>query len=78
MTIQVILESELTCPECGFKKMETMPTDACKWFYECEQCHALLKPKPGDCCVYCSYGSIPCPPIQVSPGSKGKGNCCGG
>jgi hypothetical protein len=68
----VQLESTLTCPECGFVKTETMPTDACQWFYECEQCHALLKPKPGDCCVFCSYGSVPCPPIQL----EGKG-CCG-
>jgi hypothetical protein len=68
----VILESTLTCPECSFVKTETMPTDACQWFYECEQCHALLKPKPGDCCVFCSFGNVPCPPIQL----EGKG-CCG-
>jgi|GEM_PF-217599 len=70
----VILESTLTCPECGHAKTETMPTDACQWFYECEQCHAVLKPKPGDCCVYCSYGTVPCPPIQ----ERGKGSCCSG
>jgi len=60
----VVIESTLTCPECGHVIVETMPSDACQWFYECEQCHAVLKPKPGDCCVYCSYGSVPCPPIQ--------------
>jgi hypothetical protein len=69
----IILESTLTCPECGFVKTETMPTDACQWFYECEQCHALLRPKAGDCCVFCSYGDIPCPPIQESAGGK---DCC--
>lgn len=67
---EVILQSELTCPECGHKKVEAMPTDACQWYYECEQCHILLKPKAGDCCVYCSYGSMPCPPIQLD------GHCC--
>ena len=41
-----------------------MPTGACQWFYECERCETVLKPKPGDCCVYCSYGSVPCPSIQ--------------
>ncbi len=71
----VILESEITCPECGFKKRETMPADACQWFYECRHCHAMLKPKAGDCCVYCSYGTVPCPPQQLSPQSQGKG-CC--
>jgi hypothetical protein len=61
----VILESVVTCPECGYVRAETMPKDACQWFYECEQCHTLLKPKPGDCCVFCSYGSMPCPPCQT-------------
>jgi hypothetical protein len=27
-------------------------------------CSTLLKPKAGDCCVFCSYGSVACPPIQ--------------
>ncbi|WP_081939636.1 GDCCVxC domain-containing (seleno)protein [Alcanivorax nanhaiticus] len=70
---EVILQSELTCPECGHRKIETMPTDTCQWFYECEGCHTLLKPKVGNCCVYCSYGSVPCPPVQLNPNSKG---CC--
>ncbi len=68
---EVILESTLTCPECSYVKTETMPTDACQWFYECEQCHAVMKPKPGDCCVYCSYGDMPCPPIQQSDKERG-------
>ncbi|MCK9606957.1 MAG: phage terminase large subunit family protein [Methylomonas sp.] len=57
--------SELTCPHCGHKKTEIMPTDACLWFYECEHCHTLLRPQPGDCCVFCSYGSVKCPPQQA-------------
>ncbi|WP_373085295.1 GDCCVxC domain-containing (seleno)protein [Sneathiella sp.] len=65
------LTSILTCPECGHSEAETMPTDACQWFYECKGCGLLLKPKAGDCCVYCSYGTVPCPPIQ-----QGQ-NCCG-
>nr|WP_304412650.1 GDCCVxC domain-containing (seleno)protein [Microbulbifer sp. HZ11] len=65
------LQSQITCPHCGHQKTETMPTDACQWFYECEQCRLLLKPLPGDCCVYCSYGTMPCPPVQLQSG------CCG-
>jgi hypothetical protein len=64
-TTGAILQSTLTCPNCGFQKIETMPTDACQFFYECQNCHALLKPKPGDCCVFCSFGSVKCPPIQT-------------
>ena len=60
-----VLESALCCPVCGHRKTEAMPTDACQWFYECTNCHMLLKPLPGDCCVFCSYGDVPCPPIQL-------------
>jgi hypothetical protein len=59
-----VLESVLTCPRCGFSSRETMPTDTCQFFYECRDCKTLLRPKPGDCCVFCSYGSVKCPPIQ--------------
>ena len=59
-----VLESVLTCPSCGFGKTESMPTDACQYFYECDACKTLLKPKPGDCCVFCSYGTVMCPPKQ--------------
>ena len=58
------LESEITCPKCGFKSVEKMPEDACQWYYECKHCKALLTPLKGDCCVFCSYGTYPCPPIQ--------------
>jgi uncharacterized Zn finger protein len=62
--MKIVLESTITCPKCGHKEKETMPTDACQFFYECKGCGVVLKPKPGDCCVYCSYGTVPCPPIQ--------------
>ena len=66
-----VLESELTCPECGHVKRETMPRDACQFFYECESCKVLLRPAPGDCCVFCSFGSVKCPPVQAARA------CCG-
>jgi len=56
--------SELTCPHCGYKSSEAMPADNCQYYYECMGCGALLKPREGDCCVFCSYGTVPCPPIQ--------------
>ncbi|MCE7056514.1 hypothetical protein LZF95_17655 [Algoriphagus sp. AGSA1] len=62
--MNVLLKSIITCPECGNQKEETMPTEACQFFYDCENCKMVLKPKKGDCCVYCSYGTVPCPPIQ--------------
>ncbi|MHB8267220.1 GDCCVxC domain-containing (seleno)protein [Bradyrhizobium sp.] len=66
------LESTLTCPACQHQAVETMPTDACQFFYDCRGCGTRLKPRPGDCCVFCSFGSVPCPPIQ----EKGRGACC--
>ncbi len=57
------LGSVVTCPVCGTAKTETMPTEACQFFYECTGCGQLLRPKPGDCCVFCSFGSVPCPPV---------------
>ncbi|HUH89152.1 MAG TPA: GDCCVxC domain-containing (seleno)protein [Lysobacter sp.] len=69
---RIELESVVTCPECGAATRETMPTNACQWFYECDACHAVLAPLPGDCCVYCSYGTVKCPPIQQG------GSCCSG
>jgi hypothetical protein len=66
----VELKSTLTCPNCGYRKEEILPTDACQFFYECEKCKTILKPLGGDCCVYCSYGSVKCPPIQTGD------NCC--
>lgn len=65
------LESTLTCPSCGHQTTEVMPTAACLFFYDCPACQALLRPKAGDCCVFCSYGTVPCPPIQQ------QDSCCG-
>lgn len=52
----------ITCPVCGFAKEEVMPADACVFFYRCTKCQTMLRPKAGDCCVFCSYGDRPCPP----------------
>ncbi len=58
------LHSTLTCCFCQKTTSLTMPEDACQVFFECPHCHQILRPKPGDCCVFCSYGDVPCPPVQ--------------
>jgi hypothetical protein len=63
------IESILQCPDCGHREREQMPTNACQFFYACKGCGQRLKPRRGDCCVFCSYGSVPCPPKQ-------GGYCC--
>ncbi len=62
----VVLHSTITCPFCGRASLETMPVDACLWYFHCPGCGTLLTPIEGDCCVFCSYGSVPCPPVQQS------------
>lgn len=68
--VNIVLESVLICLHCGFAAQETMPTDACLVSYECPNCKTALRPKPGDCCVFCSYGSVRCPSMQEQRG------CC--
>jgi hypothetical protein len=67
---EIISRSILTCPACGQASEENMPVDACVYFYDCKGCGLHLKPKRGDCCVFCSYGSVACPPVQAG------GKCC--
>ena len=62
----VTTEATITCPKCGFSKLETMPTNACQYVYTCAGCGELLRPKPGDCCVFCSYADTLCPPKQAA------------
>jgi hypothetical protein len=73
------LRSTLTCPRCGHRETEAMPTDACQFFYDCKGCGAVLRPLEGDCCVFCSYGTVPCPPVQDArvKDAEAPGGCCG-
>lgn len=69
MTQPLLASSIITCPVCVARTEEVMPTNACQFFYECPHCGSVLRPLAGDCCVYCSYGTVPCPPMQ-------QGDCC--
>ncbi|HXZ93781.1 MAG TPA: GDCCVxC domain-containing (seleno)protein [Burkholderiales bacterium] len=68
--MEAILRSTITCPACGIASEEEMPTDACVFFYECKGCRKLPRPLVGDCCAFCSYGSVKCPPVQLQK------DCC--
>lgn len=89
----LVRNSVLQCPECGHAERLEMPVDACIFFHACNACGVILRPKAGDCCVFCSYGSVPCPPEQArrlsrsSPAQEAGGStppmlddrgCCGG
>lgn len=66
----IIYKSKIKCPECGYVKEENMNENSCLFFYECVSCRKIIKPLIGDCCVFCSYGNVKCPPVQIS------GKCC--
>ncbi|MHA2109678.1 MAG: GDCCVxC domain-containing (seleno)protein [Candidatus Hodarchaeales archaeon] len=59
-----ILNSTVTCPTCGHKNTVSMPEDSCQLLYICPECNLEFRPKQGDCCVFCSYGDVKCPPMQ--------------
>ena len=64
------VRSTIVCPACGHRESEIIPEDACQYFYKCKGCRVVLKPKKGDCCVFCSYGDVKCPTAQRN--TKGR------
>ena len=64
MTPDVITMATLTCPACGAAQQAQMPLDACQFFFECASCRTVLRPRAGDCCVFCSYADVRCPDKQ--------------
>lgn len=62
--MEIKTKANLKCPVCGYVQEVDMPLDSCQYFYECKNCKTMLKPKEGDCCVFCSYADTPCPPMQ--------------
>jgi hypothetical protein len=61
----VVQDCVITCPVCSTKVQEVMSSEAPKRKYHCPRCLTWLSPKPGDHCIYDSYGSVKCPPIQI-------------
>ena len=70
----VQLLSTIRCPRCGGESEEVMPTNACQFFYQCTHCGEVLRPRSGDCCVFCSYGTVVCPSKQLGGPER---DCCG-
>ena len=66
--MSVTTEVTITCPLCGTQACEAMPENACRYVYVCTGCAQRLRPRPGDCCVFCSYGDTVCPPKQQTAG----------
>jgi hypothetical protein len=60
--IQIV--STVKCIVCGHKETQRMPCYAAKTYYQCPSCNHILRPLENKCCIYCSYGSTLCPPMQ--------------
>lgn len=52
--------------------MEDVPTDQCVVFFECPACATILRPQPGDCCVFCSYADVGCPSAPPAPSNAAR------
>jgi len=64
-------QARLRCPWCDTVTLETMPDDdRCIFFWKCPACGALVRPKRGECCVFCSYGDQRC-----GPSLRGESAC---
>lgn len=50
----------LSCPKCKSKEDMNIPEGKCQLFYTCKACKQLIQAVNG-CCVFCDYGSEPCP-----------------
>lgn len=70
--------TRITCPECGHQHQADMPKDSCIVLLTCPGCQAELTPRQGDCCIFCSYGTVPCPAVQCEWENGQLGVCCSG
>ena len=64
MEKNIINRTHLTCPYCCFREAWEIPADFCLISHRCTNCNMQIKPAPGDCCVFCSYGDTLCIPKQ--------------
>jgi len=60
MDKRIVTCTHLTCPECSYVVELDIPRDYWLAFHTCTSCGTRLRPLPGDCCVFCSYGDHHC------------------
>jgi len=64
------LRSIVQCPHCHFKVTERMSTTQQVREWECPACHKRVQASPGACCIFCEYGTVPCPAVQQGRGAR--------
>ncbi|OWF65799.1 hypothetical protein B6A14_08535 [Polynucleobacter hirudinilacicola] len=60
MTAQEKQHSTITCPYCQATETLEIPRGSSQHLYRCRACACILKPKSGDCCIFCSFGDLDC------------------
>jgi len=55
---KVELSTVVTCPSCNHKQTMMMPRNFCERSFHCYNCKKDHAEKPGDCCIFCSYGQL--------------------
>ena len=50
----------LTCPKCGAKQEEKIPTSSCVPSYTCRACQQVIKSEGDNCCVFCNFSDHSC------------------
>lgn len=63
--MEVAILAKITCPHCGFVEDAEMLVYACQFSHQCVNCRTVIRPKAGDCCVFCSYADVRCPSKQT-------------
>ncbi|MDH4263520.1 MAG: hypothetical protein OEV78_10800 [Spirochaetia bacterium] len=66
------LYSTITCPNCGYQNKEHMPVNACVLDYICLNCKTVMHAKEGHCCIFCSYGDVDCPGVQIEKRNENR------
>lgn len=56
--------STLRCPHCKANMHERMPTGHAVMVFHCLWCNRSVHCGPADHCVFCAFGSYPCPERQ--------------
>ncbi|WP_370622950.1 GDCCVxC domain-containing (seleno)protein [Polynucleobacter sp. MWH-Berg-3C6] len=59
-TTQEKQQSTITCPYCRASESLEIPIGSSQHLYRCRACSSILKPKSGDCCIFCSFGDLDC------------------
>ncbi|WP_370652568.1 GDCCVxC domain-containing (seleno)protein [Polynucleobacter sp.] len=52
--------SIITCPNCQGHEILEIPQGYPQHLYRCPSCSIILKPKSGDCCIFCSFANVDC------------------